>query len=117
MPLYHIFAFTYCMMLAMRMGGKLILIVNPRDMAATLAEIAKHKIHLMPGVNTLFNGMANHPDFTKVDWRHLKASTGGGTAVPPPDAAFNELQSTSLKSGWLAMPLNSVLTPGTMWNL
>jgi long-chain acyl-CoA synthetase len=35
----------------------------------------------MPAVNTLFNGMANHPDFRTVDWSHLKASTGGGTAV------------------------------------
>jgi long-chain acyl-CoA synthetase len=69
------------MMLAMRLGGKLVLIANPRDMPAMLAEMAKHTIHVMPGVNTLFNGMANHPDFNKVDWRHLKAATGGGTAV------------------------------------
>lgn len=81
LPLYHIFAFTYCMMLAMRMGGKLILIANPRDMPGMLKEMSKHKIHVVPGVNTLFNGMANHPDFKLVDWSHLKASTGGGTAV------------------------------------
>jgi long-chain acyl-CoA synthetase len=29
----------------------------------------------------LFNGLANHPDFGKVDWSHLKVSAGGGTAV------------------------------------
>ena len=81
LPLYHIFAFTYCMMLAMRLGGKLVLIANPRDMAGMLKELSAHKIHLMPGVNTLFNGMANHPDFKTVDWSHLKAATGGGTAV------------------------------------
>ena len=81
LPLYHIFAFTYCMMLAMRLGGKLILIANPRDMAGMLKELAKHRIHVLPAVNTLFNGMANHPDFSTVDWSHLKGSTGGGTAV------------------------------------
>ena len=81
LPLYHIFAFTYCMMLAMRLGGKLILIANPRDMPGMLKELAKHRIHIMPAVNTLFNGMANHPDFNTVDWRHLKGATGGGTAV------------------------------------
>ena len=80
-PLYHIFAFTYCMMLAMRLGGKLILIANPRDMPGMLKELAQHRIHIMPAVNTLFNGMANHPDFNTVDWSHLKGSTGGGTAV------------------------------------
>ena len=81
LPLYHIFAFTYCMMLSMRMGGKLILIANPRDMAGMLKELSKHRIHIMPAVNTLFNGMANHPDFNTVDWSHLKGATGGGTAV------------------------------------
>jgi len=81
LPLYHIFAFTYCMMLSMRTGGKLILIPNPRDMPGMLKELSKHKIHIMPAVNTLFNGMANHPDFKLVDWSHLKGSTGGGTAV------------------------------------
>jgi long-chain acyl-CoA synthetase len=81
LPLYHIFAFTVGMMLSMRSGGKLILIPNPRDLAAVLAELAKHKIHTFPAVNTLFNGLANHPDFNKVDWSHLVVSAGGGTAV------------------------------------
>ncbi len=81
LPLYHIFAFTYCMMLAMRMGAKLVLIPNPRDLPAMFKELSKHRIHLLPAVNTLFNAMANHPDFHSVDWSHLKGSTGGGTAV------------------------------------
>jgi long-chain acyl-CoA synthetase len=81
LPLYHIFAFTVGMMISMRTGGKLILIPNPRDMVAVLGELAKHKVHVFPAVNTLFNGLANHPDFNKVDWSHLVASAGGGTAV------------------------------------
>jgi len=81
LPLYHIFAFTVGMMLSLRAGGKLILIPNPRDFPAVLAELAKHKVHFFPAVNTLFNGLANHPDFSKVDWSHLLVSAGGGTAV------------------------------------
>jgi long-chain acyl-CoA synthetase len=81
LPLYHIFAFTCCMMLGMRTGGKGILIANPRDIPAMLKELAKHKINSFPAVNTLFNGMANHPDFNTVDWSHLKISVGGGMAV------------------------------------
>jgi len=80
-PLYHIFAFTVGMMLSMRTGGKMILIANPRDIPGVLQELAKHKIHSFPAVNTLFNGLANHPDFSKVDWSHLKVSVGGGSAV------------------------------------
>jgi long-chain acyl-CoA synthetase len=81
LPLYHIFAFTVGMMLSMRTGGKLILIPNPRDIPAVLKELSKHVIHSFPAVNTLFNGLANHPDFNTVDWSHLKVSVGGGTAV------------------------------------
>ena len=81
LPLYHIFAFTVNMMLGMRTGGKNILIPNPRDFPAVLKELAKHKVNSFPAVNTLFNGLANHPDFNTVDWSHLKISLGGGMAV------------------------------------
>ncbi len=83
LPLYHIFAFTVNMMLSMRTGGKTILIPNPRDLPAVLKELSKHTFHSFPAVNTLFNGLANHPDFNKVDWSNLKVSVGGGMAVTP----------------------------------
>lgn len=81
LPLYHIFAFTVNMMLGLRTGGKVILIPNPRDLAATLKELSKHTFHSFPAVNTLFNGLANHPDFGTVNWKNLKISVGGGMAV------------------------------------
>ena len=83
LPLYHIFAFTVNMMLGLRMGGKTILIPNPRDLPAVLKELSKHTFHSFPAVNTLFNGLANHPDFNTVNWSNLKVSLGGGTAVTP----------------------------------
>ncbi len=81
LPLYHIFAFTVGMMLSMRTGAKLILIPNPRDLAGTLKELSRHTFHSLPAVNTLFNGLANHPDFNTVNWGNLKVSVGGGMAV------------------------------------
>ncbi len=81
LPLYHIFGFNSNMMLGLRMGGCNILIANPRDIAGMLGELSKHKFHSFPAVNTLFNAMAHHPDFSKVDWSSLKISVGGGMAV------------------------------------
>jgi long-chain acyl-CoA synthetase len=81
LPLYHIFAFTVGMMLSMRVGGKLILIPNPRDLPAVLKTLSKETFHSFPAVNTLFNGLANHPDFGTVNWKNLKVSLGGGMAV------------------------------------
>ncbi len=81
LPLYHIFAFTVGMMLSMRVGGKLILIPNPRDLPAVLKTLSKETFHSFPAVNTLFNGLANHPEFDTVNWKNLKVSLGGGMAV------------------------------------
>jgi len=81
LPLYHIFAFTINMMLGMRVGAKNILIPNPRDLPATLKELSRHVFHQFPAVNTLFNGLVNHPDFDQVDWSNLCVSLGGGMAV------------------------------------
>jgi long-chain acyl-CoA synthetase len=81
LPLYHIFGFTANLLLGIRMGGCNLLIPNARDIAATLKDLSAYKFHSFPAVNTLFNAMANHPDFAKVDWSALKISVGGGMAV------------------------------------
>ena len=81
LPLYHIFGFNTNMMLGLRMGGCNILIANPRDIPTVLKDLSKERFHSFPAVNTLFNALANHADFGKVDWSHLKISVGGGMAV------------------------------------
>jgi long-chain acyl-CoA synthetase len=81
LPLYHVFAFITCGLLAMRTGGVNILIPNPRDIPGTIKEIAKYQFHVMPGVNTLFNALANNAEFAKLDFSQLRIANGGGTAV------------------------------------
>ena len=81
LPLYHIFGFNSNMMLSMRMGGCNLLIANPRDIAGLLKTLAQQRFHSFPAVNTLFNAVAQHADFAKVDWSSLKISIGGGMAV------------------------------------
>ena len=81
LPLYHIFGFNTNMMLGLHMGGCNILIPNPRDIAALLKELSRQRFHSFPAVNTLFNAIAHHADFSKVDWSSLKISVGGGMAV------------------------------------
>jgi long-chain acyl-CoA synthetase len=88
LPLYHIFAFTVNMMLGMRTGGKNILIPNPRDLPAVLKALSTQTFHSFPAVNTLFNGLANHPDFDTVNWKNLMVSVGGGMAVTSAVAAL-----------------------------
>ena len=81
LPIYHIFGFNTNVMLSIRMGGANILIANPRDLPAVFKQLQGEKFHSFPAVNTLFNAMANHADFSSVDWSSLVMSVGGGMAV------------------------------------
>ncbi len=81
LPLYHIFALTTCGMLGTRLGVMNLLIPNPRDIPGLVKELRKYTIHLLPAVNTLYNGLLNNPDFAKVDFSELKLCNGGGMAV------------------------------------
>jgi long-chain acyl-CoA synthetase len=81
LPLYHIFALTACFLFGMRIGGFCLLIPNPRDFPALIKEVAKYKVNSFPAVNTLYNALLNHPEFSKIDWSMLKCAIGGGMAV------------------------------------
>ena len=81
LPLYHVFAFITCGLLGMRTGALNILIPNPRDMKATIKDLAKYRMNVFPGVNTLFNGLLNQPDFAKLDFSALVISNGGAMAI------------------------------------
>ena len=86
LPLYHIFALTINLVMGVQQGATNILIPNPRDMPGFVKELAKHKFNVFPGLNTLFNGLLNNPDFAKLDFSHLKLTFGGGMAVQRPIA-------------------------------
>jgi long-chain acyl-CoA synthetase len=81
LPLYHIFALTVCNLIGTRTGAMNILIPNPRDIPGFIKELAKYKVNMFPAVNTLYNGLLNHPDFAKLDFSSLKVTNGGGMAV------------------------------------
>jgi long-chain acyl-CoA synthetase len=80
-PMYHIFALTVNGMLMFSVGAKSVLITNPRDIPGFVKELKKHKFTIVTGVNTLFNGLLNNPDFKTLDFSALKGSVGGGMAV------------------------------------
>ena len=81
LPMYHIFCLVSCMWLALKTGGQCILIPNPRDVDGMIKALSRHKFNVLPAVNTLFNGLVNHPQFQTLDFSHLRVSNGGGMAV------------------------------------
>lgn len=81
LPLYHIFALTICYMMGARLGSMNLLIPNPRDIPGFIKTLQKHRVNMFPAVNTLFNALANDPEFARLDFSELVVSNGGGMAV------------------------------------
>lgn len=80
-PMYHIFALTVNGFLMFSSGVKNVLITNPRDIKGFVKELKKHKFTIFTGVNTLFNGLLNNPDFKDLDFSHLHGAVAGGMAL------------------------------------
>ncbi len=93
LPLYHIFALNAHALFSAKVGACNILITNPKDMKAFVKELASHKYTLITGVNTLFNGLLNQPDFVALDHSAVKVALAGGMALQR--AVFEKWEKTT----------------------
>lgn len=100
LPMYHIFGLTLSIAY-LSLGGKVILIPNPRDMDSFVDAIKDAGITVMPGVNTLFAGMAMHPRVSEIDFSDLELSVGGGAAViEATSEAWKAITGKHIKEGY-----------------
>jgi long-chain acyl-CoA synthetase len=100
LPLYHIFGLMF-MLAYMSVGAKSILIPNPREMDAFCSAIKDAKFSVIPGVNTLFQGLVAAPAFRDVDLSNYKAAIGGGAAViKATSEKWKELTGKHIKEGY-----------------
>jgi long-chain acyl-CoA synthetase len=100
LPLYHIFALTLSL-LAIRWGSHLTMIPNPRDFGGFIETMKKRPFHLLPGVNTLFNALLQHPQFKTVDFSSLCVSQAGGMAAAAGTAKhWLETTGCPMVEGW-----------------
>ncbi|MEY4760972.1 MAG: hypothetical protein RLZZ200_828 [Pseudomonadota bacterium] len=101
LPLYHIFSLTANCLLYMLVGGRGIMIPNPRDFGAFVNELIRHPPNILNGVNTLFNALMNAPGFDRIDFSGLVATVGGGMAVQASVAErWEQLTGCLLTQGW-----------------
>ena len=100
LPLYHIFALTLCL-LAIRQGSHMTLIPNPRDFGKFIEVLKKRPFHMLPGVNTLFNALLNHPMFKTVNFSSLKVTQAGGMAASEGTARqWQQATGSPMIEGW-----------------
>ncbi len=81
LPLYHIFSLLANCLFFNKMGTLNVLITNPRDIGGMINEMKKFKFTAITGVNTLFNGLMQHPDFPSLDFSEFRLTIAGGMAV------------------------------------
>ncbi|PUE45270.1 AMP-binding protein [Limnohabitans sp. 2KL-51] len=100
LPLYHIFALTLCL-LAMRQGSFITLVPNPRDFAKFIDVLKQRPFHVLPGVNTLFNALMQHPMFKTIDFSSLKLTQAGGMAASEGTARhWQSATGSAMIEGW-----------------
>lgn len=101
LPLYHIFSLTVNCLSFMRIGARNILITNPKDIPAFIKVLSQRNYTVLTGVNTLFNALMNHPQFTSIDFKKLKISVAGGMALQKAVAErWKKLTQTPLVEGY-----------------
>lgn len=111
LPLYHIFALTVNALMGMEQGANNVLIPNPRDIPAFVAELKKYRFHVFPGLNTLFNALLNNEEFRKLDFSELRLTLGGGMAVQAPVAKrWKELTGCNIAEGYGLSETSPVVT-------
>lgn len=81
LPLYHIFSLTVNCLIFMALGGRNILIANPRDTKRVMMILKNENFSGITCVNTLYSSFLDDPDFRKRDFSKLKLSIAGGMAL------------------------------------
>jgi long-chain acyl-CoA synthetase len=81
LPLYHIFSLTANLLMFMGVGGRNILIANPRDTKRVNWILEKERFTGMAGVNTLFASLLDDPGFRTRDFSALRLTIAGGMAT------------------------------------
>ncbi|HEX7587443.1 MAG TPA: long-chain fatty acid--CoA ligase [Anaerolineae bacterium] len=101
LPLYHSYAMTTCMNLAVSVAGSMILIPNPRELSHVLKSIDRHAPTMFPGVPTMYVGINNYPDLSKYNLKSIRACVSGAAGLPVEvQKKFQDLTGARLVEGY-----------------
>ncbi|PYE22466.1 long-chain acyl-CoA synthetase [Paraburkholderia silvatlantica] len=81
LPLYHIYSLTINALIFLALGGRNILIANPRDMKRVMKVLQHETFSCISAVNTLYSALLDHAAFRQRDFSGLKLAMAGGMAM------------------------------------
>jgi len=80
-PYFHIYAFSVCMMMGLRIGA--LQIIHPKyEPEAVLASIRDLRPTYFPAVPTVFVSLLNHPKVGEYGLEHVRLFNSGGAPCP-----------------------------------
>ncbi len=100
-PFFHVFGMTVGMLESLYVGGKLVLMPDPRDIELLMTIIQEEKVTLFPGVPTLYVAIINHKNVTNYNLHSVKVCISGGAPLPVEvQRRFEEMTSSKLREGY-----------------
>ncbi len=81
LPLYHIYSLAINALIFMALGGRNILIANPRDTKRVMKILRHETFTCISAVNTLYNAFLDNEEFRQRDFSGLKLAMAGGMAT------------------------------------
>jgi len=110
-PMYHIFALMVNALSFFKLGGKNVLVANPREMESFVKTWAASSPTIFTGVNTLYVGLLHTPGFSDIDFSNLKISMGGGAPVQQAvSQKWKDLTGRYIKEGYGLSETSPILT-------
>ncbi len=101
LPLYHIFALTANLFTFLRLGGRNVLIADPRNLRSFLRTLERTRFTAITGVNTLYAALLDQPRFRRLDFSRLKLAVAGGMALQRAVAErWQQVTGTTLIEGY-----------------
>lgn len=81
LPLYHILSLTVNGLIFLGLGGRNILIANPRDIKRVMRMLRHQTFTGILAINTLYKAFLENDEFCKRDFSNLKLAMAGGMAT------------------------------------
>jgi long-chain acyl-CoA synthetase len=100
LPLFHIYALTFNLLLAVRLAGRSVLHLR-FDPGRVLAEIAEKRATVFFGVPTMFTALNACPGLDQADLGSLRFCNSGGAPLPGEiGERFRRVTGQTVQEGW-----------------
>jgi len=125
-PFFHSYGMVTAVIFTFAIGGRLIVVPNPRDLADVLGSINRYKPAYFPGVPAMYVAINNNPDVAagKYDLKSIRACiSGSAPLLIDTKLKFEQLSGGKLVEGYglteshvatHANPINGKNVPGSI---